>query len=281
MNKIIFCISMIFCFVAMSAAQFEGEISMKLTENSEGTSHETLLNMSVKNDMMTSSFAGTDKEEKTGRVIFRGDKKVMWVVSDDDKTYIEMLLNERKGSKTCKYHEKKKTKPNMRKTGNAQTILGYPCEEWILENEDEGEVSNVWATTKLGNIYEGIAKSFKGIGGMESKESMGQWGELADMKIFPLKVTTSREGTVTEIQEVTKIESKTLATSTFEPPADYKKQSIDLDLKKMMEGMKGRDQGNQGEPGQNVDVEKMMKEMQEKMKDVDTKGDSLDKKQYH
>ena len=116
---------------------------------------------------------------------------------------------------------------------------------------------------------------------MESKESMGQWGELADMKIFPLKVTTSREGTVTEIQEVTKIESKTLAASTFEPPADYKKQSIDLDFQKMMEGMKSRDQGNQGEPGQNVDVEKMMKEMQEKMKDVDTKGDSLDKKQYH
>ena len=63
-------------------AQFEGEIDMKITSKNEGDSHEAFLNMSLKQDMMAVQIKSKEDNERNAKLIFRGDQKVMWIISD-------------------------------------------------------------------------------------------------------------------------------------------------------------------------------------------------------
>src|SRR5438876_1226714 len=81
------------CFVVVSAhAQFEGVIDMKMVMNEEGVSREMMYSMSVKKDMMAAAVKGNDETMNRGRFIFRGDKKMLWIVNDDQKNYLEISL---------------------------------------------------------------------------------------------------------------------------------------------------------------------------------------------
>ena len=223
---------------SMASAQFEGVIDMKSTSNDRGKPHEMAFSMSVKKDMIATDIKNPEKEMGGGKFIYRGDKKLLWIINDKEKNYMEMSLKDRDDADAEKKPGKKpkSSKSTVRKSGKTQTILGYSCDEWISEDE-EGSTS-IWGTAKLGNVYEGLSKSLGQMGGGNKRHELQGWeGDLAGMNIFPLKIVRSKEGKIKDTQEVTKIEAKTLAASLFEAPSGYEKQSFDMDMMKMMKDM--------------------------------------------
>jgi len=226
-------LALLLCPMFSALAQFEGLVDMKITSFSKGKPEEMQMSMSVKKDLMAMDIKG--KGDEGGRMIIRADKKVMWMVRDQEKMYLEFPLKENsvKSGKAAA-----QGKSNAKKTGKTQTILGYECEEWVTEDGDA--VTSMWVTSKLGNLLEGFTQAMgklSGMGGGAAAEPSGWKGEMAKMKMFPLKTETTKNGKPAESMEVTKVEQKTLPQSTFEAPSGYRKQSLDFDMNKMMEQM--------------------------------------------
>ena len=263
---------LVLCASTFVRAQFEGVIDFQHTIGSGESARKTPVSVFIKNTMMAiNSKEGDERAE--GKVIYRGDKQVLWIIDDVKKEYLEIDVTENKQSgerEDSESAENDEPKLSVRKTGKTETILGYTCKEVILENENESH--DVWGTEKLGNIFEGVAKAFGSMSGKQSHENTNDWRtELMKMNLFPLKAVSMENGTVTETEEVTGIEKKSLSASLFAAPEGYEKHSMDPEMGKMMQQMqgqmkkhkKGSDKGEQ-----HIDMEKMMKEMQEKFKDI-------------
>ena len=255
---------LVLCLAGKSWAQFEGELNMNVKHINGEFQETTNMVIYVKDQLM--AFDAKEQNGKArGMFIYRGDKKVFWMVNEEEKTYLEVPLDEKGGQP--KMHDKKKSpernKPDIRRTERRQTILGYPCEEIIVKENDE--TVELWGTEKLGHVIEGFVKAFGELR-MQAQENTGEmWeDELLRMKLFPLKEKRKRNDKVIEIDEVTKIESKKLSSSLFEPPAGFKKQSFSVEMNTMMKEMQKN--GDSTQPMNKDDLEKMIKELQEKMK---------------
>ena len=258
-------------------AQFEGEMNLKTTRTVRGTPMNALVNVLMKGEMLNLKVKDESEIGKDASIIYRGDKKSLWVVNDKEKNYFEIPMKDSDEEETperTKNPHGKTDKVNVEKTGKTATILGYPCEEYIIQQGDEAK--DLWATTKLGDVYEGFMKSF----GQLARRRPGAMGntlesEVMKLKIFPLKSTTTTKGVVTSTEEITKIEKRTLAASLFEAPPGYKKQSFDVDMNSMMKSMREKMNNGAGAPGENEDVRKMMEEMKDKMKKLQQKNKNL------
>jgi len=224
--------------------------------------------MSVKGEMLATQASEEGGTAPKGKFIFRGDRKVMWVIDDAGKTYLEISLTG--DSKNKKKEEsgrrRVESKVKLRKAGKTETILGYLCDEWVAE--DTGEVTHVWGTAKLGNVYEGLMKSFEKMNPQLVESQMNGWeGELARMKVFPLKIVSTEDGDTAESQEVTRIDPKPLEAALFEPPSEYKKQALGADMGKIMDQLQEQLKSKHGQGGDSSlnkeSLEKLMKEMQE------------------
>src|SRR5947209_11765475 len=84
--------------IASAPAQFEGQIDMKMTRSNEGTRKGVLYSMFVKGDLLAAKATGGGEEMRAGKFIFRGDKKVLWVIDDGKKSCLEIPLNEDENS---------------------------------------------------------------------------------------------------------------------------------------------------------------------------------------
>jgi hypothetical protein len=266
---VVFCVMLT---TSIAFAQFEGQIDMKMTRGSGDDKRETQLSMFIKQGMLSFSVAGKESEEMGGNIIFRSDKNLLWIVNDKAKTYME-IVPDKEMVKSKKENKKEQHGHSaLRKTGKSVTIAGYSCDEWVAE--DEEEVTTIAGTTKLGNVYEGFRKAFAQWGGQNfEKETEGWQRELIEKQVFPMKTVTKGRNEITEAQEVTKVEKRSLSTSLFELPPGFKKQSLDLDMGKMMKGLKS---GN-GRAMSKDDLEKLMKQLKGSMKDTEEKEDSTDK----
>jgi hypothetical protein len=271
---IVLVIVLLLAVVPEVRAQFEGEMNLKTTRTIAGTPMNALITVLMKGEMLNLKVKDESETGKDASIIYRGDKKSLWIVNDKEKNYFEIPMKESDEEETPvgkKHTREKADNVSVEKTGKTATILGYPCEEYIIQQDDEAK--DLWATTKLGDVYEGFMKSFgqfakRRPGGMNDNLEL----EVIKMKIFPLKSTTTTRGVVTSTEEITKIEKRTLAASLFEAPTGYKKQSFDLDMNTMMKGMRGKMKNGAGAPGDNEDVRKMMEEMKEKMKKMQEKN---------
>lgn len=220
-------------------AQFEGVIDMKMTMFSDEKPKDIFYTISVQDHNLAMTMKGmteTGEKGEKGRFIFRGDSKVLWILSDESKSYMEISLKDEQKRK----RSEKAAKPADlgRRTGKTETILGYPCEEWIVEEKENDEVTHVWATSKLGGVYEWMMQSMKDAGGPGAADDMEGWEkDFVARHLFPLKVITKEGGKVTQQQEVTRIEKTSVPKSMFEAPEGYTKQSLGLDMQKMMKEM--------------------------------------------
>ncbi|MBI1806569.1 MAG: DUF4412 domain-containing protein [Ignavibacteria bacterium] len=287
MNKIPSLLILLMCScVAIVRAQFEGVIEMKVTENDNSKPVESIYTLTVKDDMLATELKGDAQDGQHGKFIFRGDKKVFWIINDDEKNFLEISVKEDGKSskqKTDSGKRKGRSARKLVKTGKTETILGHVCDELMVE--DGSRVSHIWGTPKLGNVYEGLMKTFGQMAEQTEGDESEDWEEeLAAMKMFPLKIVTTQDSRVRETQEVTRIDSKTIAASTFEPPQGYKKQSLEFDMQKMLKGMddemkQAREHSLQNK-GKGRDIENMMKEMDRSIKkrgDADSTKDDEDK----
>jgi len=263
MTRILNLIALSLSFALPLLSQFEGEIDMKISSSLGETKRDQTIVLLIKKDKIAITVKGEGGMGQ-GRVIFREDKEMMWVIDDKKKTVMEIPTKqiEDLGAKAAEGTERESVK--FHKSGKTETILGYLCEGWVVEKEHE--TKDVYGTSKLGDIYDGFLKSFKRMKGGRMESMMNEFEtEMMRQKIFPMNSITTRDGNVTSTEEVTKIESRSLPASTFETPTGYKKQSIDAEMsesmKKMQEEMLKYQQTGKMTP----EMQKMMEEQMRKM----------------
>ena len=222
-----------FLVPAPGLSQYEGVLEMKVSMAEGDSIHSSTYRLHVQKGKLAATLsAGSGGGAGGGAFIFRGDRKLLWIVNDDQKSYLEVSMKDvdTSSGKAAPADESK-----LERTGKRKTILGYACDEFVVQGETEQ--IQLWATSKLGNVYEGLLKSLGELGSAQMKDQAGWEAQLSAMKLFPLELVTSRNGVLYQTQEVTKIETKKLPSTMFEPPRGYKKESLDLNMEKLMKQM--------------------------------------------
>ncbi len=209
-------------------AQFEGIVETKnVTMDEMGKAQEFSMTMWIKKDMVKIETSGGTLPGST--MIYRTDQRKIYMVNDEDKTYFKISQDEKAqeiygvGGTSEKY--------TVKKTGKKKVIAGYPCEQFIINRNNE--VTDLWGTKKLGQLVKAISKA---MGQEHTNVAEGATNEVMKMGIYPMLSTTKLDGSVIESQEVTRIETKALDAALFNLPAGYKKQkSVE-----MMNGQQGK-----------------------------------------
>ena len=219
---------------ASASAQFEGTVRMRTVTYGDADSSVILPTAHFKESLFEARIdAPPDAQAPPGRFILRGDRGVMWIVIDSEKKYIEIPVTPTGAAPDSGAGGRTYT---LSRSGETDTLLGYPCEEWIADEGSE-TVSRIWATASLAGLYEGIVRWFDGMS-LEIADDRGRWQrEMARAGLFPLLVLRSEEGELVEREEVVAVEKQPVPEAIFAEPAGYEKQAINPDFEKVFERM--------------------------------------------
>jgi len=213
------------CFlmsVVEANAQFEGiVVSKNLTTDETGAVLEYVMTMWIRQDMVKIE-TKSDGSLPTATMIYRNDKHVIWLLNEDERSYVEMRQDENDQHIRPPGVPGGEEKYSIKKTGKKKTILGYPCEQVVISRA--GVHTELWGTTKLGSLFHAISK---GLGEEHAEVANGWTDEVMKMGMYPLSSATRVDGRVMESQEVTKIETGSIPINMFELPPDYRKQKVD------------------------------------------------------
>lgn len=130
----------------------------------------------------------------------------------------------------------------LKKTGRKETIAGYPCEHWLM-GDQETDVCLAKGLGFWGMTGEAGRSALSRLPGFQRRGIEAQLArhpelkELADGGAFPLKLE-SADHKFTMV--VTNIEKKKLSDDLFRPPPGYQEMKMDMDkmMEQMMEQMK-------------------------------------------
>ena len=85
-------------------------------------------------------------------------------------------------------------------------------------------MTEIWGTKELAQVSRALAKTT----GEEVSQAQDDWNsELRKMNIFPLYASTSLDNVMVELQEVKKLDVRSLPMEIFEIPQGYRKQKPD------------------------------------------------------
>ena len=170
-----------------------------------------------------------DKGTGPSYVIYNTPEKKLSMVMDAQKQVIVIDMNKTadqlKGATPPGAHAPPAgPPPKITKTGKSETVAGFTCENWDIEQEGKKSVACV--------AQQGASWFHLPITGIPTEHA---WmAELMDGKHFPLRfVSFAKDGTEEARIEVTRIEKKTIAPARFDVPAGYKV----VDLAQMMQGL--------------------------------------------
>ncbi len=227
------CLLMVFISVVPSGfGQFEGILVSKNASTDEtGNSQEYAMTMWIKKDKARVETTGAPGM-LAATMIYRNDKKIVWMLSDQDSSYFE-INNDTPAQELQSVA--KQDKYSVKRTGKKKKILGYSTEQILMTRGDAK--TELWGSKQLGRIAKAIETAF----GAEYAQNADGWtDEVARMGIFPMKAATTVDGHVVESQEITRIDERSLADSLFQIPSGYVKQ----DVGKMFDGLEESRGGN-------------------------------------
>ncbi len=184
---------------------FEGEIEMVTTGSFSSSSSAKML-FTVKKDKLRIELPGMPMLNLV--FLIDGGKKKMWWLAPSARTYTEMPLPTTSATPTPV------TKPTATKTGKTDTVAGYSCDEWQVQDA----VSHVRTVVCVSS-----GLSFLGLGSSPLKDlGGGTWMDAVGTTGFPLRAETiDATGTVISKMEATRVEKKSEPDSLFEIPPGY------------------------------------------------------------
>lgn len=207
------------------AGAFEGEVDMQMQNNKSDKA--LLMKYFVKGNKIRTDIE--TKDGATGGGIYDWQTHQMIMFMDKQKMYMVSELHPEK------FHYNSQGKHfKIHKTGNTQNILGYDCQEWDYESDDDN--GKVWFAPGIGNWWgtQMAAQSDKLDPAQKAMVNM-----VIEQKLFPMKwESINKSGGVNRTAEATKVDKKSLDSSLFEPPAGYK----ELNMPKMDLGQMGNSQ---------------------------------------
>ena len=249
---------------APAVAQFEGELSMKLTmRDGSGTGKAYVSRAGARSEL----------DIQTGKMPFKmttlmkaSNPDVMYMINDQQKSYAEMDLVKMK-EQAARYREKTKETWSVKKLGH-EKVNGYASEHVLVTRaEDARTEQELWTSKDISGLtYESIRGLMRR--GNQSDEGMMKALRDAGVDGFVVKMITRKKGNPAPVStmELTKVERKSLPGSLFEVPAGYTKQEGMMgaasvmappgagdEMRKAMENMT---------PEQRKQIEEMMKSQQ-------------------
>lgn len=205
--------------VAVSASAFEGRVTLAIKSGREA---EQVIRYEMKG---TRFRVEPQVEGMDGGVamILDTEKQEMVFLMPAEKMYLARSL---KGGVAAAAADRAE-KAELRKTGRTETILGYACEEYAIQ---EGkETTEVWLTDRLGSFV-GLAleNPMAGMmGGGQAKRS--GWEETLKGRAgaFPMRVVTrDARGRETARVEVRQVEPGPVADDAFLIPPGFQKLAL-------------------------------------------------------
>ncbi|WP_221032705.1 DUF4412 domain-containing protein [Actomonas aquatica] len=205
---------------AVSAAAFEGQIDMAMTEGRQtfNVSYQT------KAGHMRIAMPVPGMGETAALVDFEAGK-IMTLIPPM-KAYMEIPFDVTMDEAT----DRAASAGELKNTGETTEILGYTCTKYIYE-EDQGPVE-IWATDQLGQFM-AMPKGNPMQGGGAVKTG---WESAIKGNFFPMRlVALTKRGKERMRWEVTAVKPMSIPDSAFAPPAGYKP----FDMGAMMQGLGG------------------------------------------
>ena len=197
-------LTLLFAAVSVNALaqSFEGVLLVNATTE-RGVMPMTYM---LKGDNARMEFEG--RPGMTAVMLMNGKENKSYMLMTQMKAYMELPSGEKQGDSA---------KPQLKKTGKTQKLLGYNCEQFIVKSADQE--SEIWVTKELGKFV-----MFR-MGGMRQEQSSrDSWQEsFAGSNWFPLLASTKKGEKELGKFEVTKIEKKQLEASLFTIPEGYQK----------------------------------------------------------
>jgi hypothetical protein len=208
---------------------FEGTITAKIF----GGDQDIQLNYSTKGALSRIETSATQERQSfTGVMILDMKSGKQMMLLPPTKTYMEMNLKEL--GEQMKGDEDSTKLPKLTPTGKQETIAGYTCEHWLVDDEEK---TDVCLAKGLG--FFGFGSSEQRGGPLNTLRNLNLDPEIAaqieanpELKkfieggAFPLKITQIENGQPRTVMEVTGIERKTLDDSLFTIPPGYKKMEV-------------------------------------------------------
>ncbi len=200
-------------------AQFEGVVeSRNLTVDEQGAEQRYVMTMWIRKDMVRVEISPVG-DIPGSTVIYRGDRKISWVLNDLEKTYFEVSLSPDVQQRSTVPDMDSVDRPVLVRTKKTRKVLGYSCEQLIVKRgESETEIWGTKGLAALTEVLEGTLDADARAGaGYETRM-------IAQMGIFPVISTTRYDGKIIESQEITRVERKPVDPGLFLVPAGYAKQ---------------------------------------------------------
>jgi len=203
-----------------AGGDFEGVITMKWS-GAEFFDGVQMVYYVKKNRMRTeTSFA--DDPDMQDVLIEDASAATVTHVWPKDKMYMTMDLKEVAAGGPGKG----RTFPKLTQTGKSETIAGYACEHYVMDDEQNVDIC---VAKGLGYfVGGGIAMTDMIFSEDLKTEAAGNpvWVKFLDGGAFPLKLTRVEHGKATVVAQVTSIEPRKLDDSLFVVPPDYKGGSL-------------------------------------------------------
>jgi hypothetical protein len=246
---------------APAFAQFEGELTMKLTmQEGAGTGKAYVSKAGARSELDIQS---ARMPFKMTTLVKTANPDVMYMINDQTKSYAEMDLKKMR-EQGAKYRDKNKETWTVKRLGR-ETVNGYSCEHVHITRAEDAKTEQDWWTSK---DVSGL--SYESMRGLMRRGNQGDEGIMKALRDagadgFVVKMITREKGNPTPLStmELTKAEKKSLPASLFEVPAGYTKQEGTLgamgvmappgaqeDMRKAMENLT---------PEQRKQIEDMMK----------------------
>jgi hypothetical protein len=203
---------------ARASGQFEGIVqSNNYTVDDYGVGQRFDMTIWIRHDMIRVKIPSVG-DTPGSTVIYRHDRKVSWVINDNEKTYFEVPFSDQ--SMEQKQADQHTDKSTVDRTKRTRKVLGYQCEQIILKRgETETEI---WGAKGLNDL----AARMDTLLGESGERGPGTETEvLRQMQLFPLVSITRSNGKIVDSQEVTRIERRSLDVNLFVIPPEYKKQT--------------------------------------------------------
>jgi hypothetical protein len=131
---------------------FEGYIDMSITSYNNDDEEETT-NYRTYIDYETPDYAMENKEEEEGTsfMIFDSENQILLTLGDSDGEKTGFAISYSLNVSDTIENEELETEDAYAayKTGNTKKILGYNCEEYLIENDNDNGVVTMWVTDEM------------------------------------------------------------------------------------------------------------------------------------
>jgi hypothetical protein len=211
MKRITLLLSLLLIPAALLAGSFEGKI--RFSAKSPKHDQATFCDYSLKPGFLRIDFAGHDSESNERNIVSIWDlnHNKLFTLMPDQKTYLVMKTAAISASAPG-------TAPAVQfgKTGETETILGYPASKYVFKDAAHSATDEVWAVEGFGPFLT-VRSAFVKHGVMSPLEK-----ELASRSLFPLRIVFhSSGGAETSRLEAVSVDKQALPDNTFTLPGDY------------------------------------------------------------